>query len=162
MNKNNKIIVVCVLLLTVCVIILISIEPEETQNKIVQNSVQNVENFSAELCEYDVFVEKDSEPTTENNHKQIIVIATAYCSCEKCCGKSDGITATGTKATQGRTIAVDPDVIPYGTIVMFAGNRYIAEDCGAFSGNKIDVYFENHNDALQFGRKTIEIEIQES
>lgn len=31
---------------------------------------------------------------------------TAYCACEKCCGKSDGITASGTKATAGRTIAV--------------------------------------------------------
>ena len=37
---------------------------------------------------------------------------TAYCACEKCCGKSDGITASGTKATEGRTIAVDTRIIP--------------------------------------------------
>ena len=47
---------------------------------------------------------------------------TAYCCCEKCCGKNInhpayGITATGTKATEGRTIAVDPNVIPLGTTV---------------------------------------------
>ena len=39
---------------------------------------------------------------------------TAYCPCMKCCGKTDGITSTGTTATEGRTIAVDPLVIPYG------------------------------------------------
>lgn len=79
---------------------------------------------------------------------------TAYCPCVKCCGKCDGITATGTKAKQGRTIAVDPDVIPYGTKVMINGNEYIAEDCGgAIKDNHIDIYHTSHNDALNFGVK---------
>ena len=43
---------------------------------------------------------------------------TAYCPCARCCGKSDGITATGTLAAEGRTIAVDPRVIPYGSHVL--------------------------------------------
>ena len=77
---------------------------------------------------------------------------TAYCACARCCGKSDGITATGTVATQGRTIAVDPRVIPYGTAVSINGNTYIAEDCGgAIGGNRIDVFFDSHTDALNFG-----------
>ena len=77
---------------------------------------------------------------------------TAYCACAKCCGKSDGITATGTVATQGRTIAVDPSVIPYGTVVNINGNNYTAEDCGgAIGGKRIDVFFNNHSDALNFG-----------
>lgn len=77
---------------------------------------------------------------------------TAYCACAKCCGKSDGITATGTVATQGRTIAVDPSVIPYGTAVSINGNIYIAEDCGgAIGGNRIDIFFNNHTDAWNFG-----------
>ena len=42
---------------------------------------------------------------------------TAYCPCSACCGKNDGITATGTVATEGRTVAVDPTVIPYGTSI---------------------------------------------
>lgn len=42
---------------------------------------------------------------------------TAYCPCMKCCGKTDGITSTGTTAAEGRTIAVDPRVIPYGSAV---------------------------------------------
>lgn len=80
------------------------------------------------------------------------VIATAYCPCVECCGKSDGITASGTVAKQGRTIAVDPDIIPYGTAVEINGNTYIAEDCGgAITGNRVDIFFNDHDDALVFG-----------
>lgn len=77
---------------------------------------------------------------------------TAYCACSRCCGKSDGITATGTIATAGRTIAVDPSVIPYGSKVEINGNVYIAEDCGgSIKYNRIDIFFDSHNEALQFG-----------
>lgn len=86
---------------------------------------------------------------------------TAYCPCVKCCGKSDGITATGTKATARRTIAVDPNIIPYGTEVIIDGNTYVAEDCGgAIKGNKIDIYFDSHQTALQYGRRNVEVFIQ--
>lgn len=78
---------------------------------------------------------------------------TAYCPCEKCCGAySNGYTATGAKATQGVTIATDPDVIPLGTEVEIDGHIYIAQDVGgAVSGNRIDLYFDSHDDALQWG-----------
>ena len=77
---------------------------------------------------------------------------TAYCPCMQCCGKTDGITASGTKATEGRTIAVDPNVIPFGTEVIINGHTYIAEDKGgAIKDNRIDVYFDSHQDALEFG-----------
>ena len=82
---------------------------------------------------------------------------TAYCPCMKCCGKTDGITSTGTLAAEGRTIAVDPRVIPYGSIITIyfadgASQRYIAEDCGgAIKENRIDVFFADHQTALQFG-----------
>ncbi len=83
----------------------------------------------------------------------------AYCSCEKCCGKSDGITYSGTKAKAGRTIAVDPSVIPIGSKVHIDGIGYrIAEDVGgAIKGNKIDVFFNSHQEALDFGRQKLEV-----
>ncbi len=89
--------------------------------------------------------------------------ATAYCPCEKCCGKSDGITATGTVATEGRTIAVDPSVIPYGTAVYIDGlGEFVAEDTGgAIKGNRVDVFFADHQDALDFGRQTVTVWIIE-
>lgn len=71
-------------------------------------------------------------------HKSTMTV-TAYCPCEKCCGAySNGYTATGVKATQGVTIATDPDVIPMGTEVEIDGHIYIAQDVGgAISGNRI-------------------------
>ena len=78
---------------------------------------------------------------------------THYCPCDICCGKwANGYTATGTKATEGRTIAVDPDIIPYGTTVIIDGHEYIAEDCGgAIKGNKIDIFCDSHIEALSRG-----------
>jgi len=82
---------------------------------------------------------------------------TAYCPCSACCGKDDGITATGTQAAEGRTVAVDPNVIPYGTtieVIYPDGSRaqYVAEDCGgAIKAQRLDVFFEDHQAALKFG-----------
>lgn len=85
-------------------------------------------------------------------------VVTHYCGGACCCGAyADGITATGTKATEGRTIAVDPSVIPYGSevAVFYDDGRicyYIAEDCGAaIKGNRIDVFMDSHADALESG-----------
>ncbi len=90
--------------------------------------------------------------TTEPKTDYTTFKVTAYCACSKCCGKSDGITASGTKATQGRTIAVDPKVIPLGSTVILNGQEYVAEDVGgAVKGNRIDLYFDSHQDALNFG-----------
>lgn len=77
---------------------------------------------------------------------------THYCSCEECTGKTDGITFTGTAATEGRTVAVDPKVIPLGSEVVLNGENYIAEDIGgAIKGNRIDVYVESHEEAKELG-----------
>lgn len=86
---------------------------------------------------------------------------TAYCPCNKCCGKTDGITASGTKAMAGRTIAADTSILPFGTEIYISGDRYIVEDTGgAVKGNKIDIFFDNHEEALQFGKQQIEIFVE--
>ena len=79
--------------------------------------------------------------------------ATAYCPCSECCGKwADGLTYTETVATEGRTIAVDPDVIPLGSIVEINGVEYVAEDIGgAIKDNHVDIFFNSHQDALEWG-----------
>lgn len=78
---------------------------------------------------------------------------TAYCACPICCGEwADGVTYTGTEATAGRTVAVDPDVIPLGSSLEIDGQTYVAEDIGgAIQGNRIDIYFPDHAEALRFG-----------
>ena len=86
---------------------------------------------------------------------------TGYCRCVKCCGKSDGITSTGTKAKAGRTIAVDSSIIPYGSKVKINKKEYVAEDCGgAIKNNKIDIFFDSHEEALEFGVKYADVYIK--
>ena len=77
---------------------------------------------------------------------------TYYCACELCCDVETGITATGAPVVEGRTIAVDPRVIPYGTQVIIGGHVFTAEDCGgAIKGNHIDVYVNDHEKAQALG-----------
>ena len=99
----------------------------------------------------------------------VLFTCTAYCSCRICCGVyspevtgREAHTATGTVPQQGRTIAVDPTVIPYGTVVVIEGlGTFVAEDCGgAVKGNHIDIYFDNHEDALKFGTQRLYVYIQ--
>ncbi|QAY67471.1 3D domain-containing protein [Paenibacillus protaetiae] len=96
------------------------------------------------------------------NPKKVLknVTLTAYTADAASTGKEEGhpsfgITASGTKVTEGRTIAVDPDVIPLGWWVYIEGIGFRrAEDTGsAVNGNKIDVYFNSSSYAKKFGRK---------
>ena len=88
---------------------------------------------------------------------------TAYCPCSSCCGKwandaSVKVGAIGVPLVQGTSIAVDPRVIPYRSSVYIDGHEYKAHDCGgAIKGNRIDVYFEDHSAALNFGVRHREV-----
>lgn len=99
---------------------------------------------------------------------------TAYCSCSECCGKwannrpvdKNGneivCGSTGEKLVAGVSIAVDPDVIPYGTEVVINGHTYRAQDCGnGIKGNDIDIYMLDHDDALEFGVQYAEVFLAE-
>jgi 3D (Asp-Asp-Asp) domain-containing protein len=78
---------------------------------------------------------------------------TAYCGCSKCCGKNTGITASGAKATAGVTIAASSQ-FAFGTKLSINGHIYTVQDRGgAITGNKIDIYFDSHSEALAFGVK---------
>lgn len=91
----------------------------------------------------------------ENKKKMGKYKITAYCPCEKCSEGYKNNTSTGVKAKEGRTIAVDPSVIPYGTSVHIKGiGDFIAEDCGGdVKGKHIDIYLESHQETVEFGVK---------
>ena len=66
---------------------------------------------------------------------------TAYCGCRHCSGGWGNETSTGTTCKAGKTIAVDPKVIPYGSIIRINGQEYTAEDCGGgIKGKHIDSF----------------------
>ena len=72
-------------------------------------------------------------------------------------------TATGTIPEEGRTVAVDPEVIPYGSELIINGkDGYIAEDCGDdIKGNRLDIYMTNQPEAVTWGRQTVEVVVIE-
>ena len=79
---------------------------------------------------------------------------TAYCGCKRCSGGYGNRTATGRKAKQGRTVAVDKRKIKLGSKVKIKGKTYVAEDVGGgVKGKHIDVYFKSHKKVKQFGRR---------
>lgn len=93
---------------------------------------------------------ENEDASTERNDRVKFKL-TAYCPCKECSGKWGSMTSTGVTAREGITIAVDPNVIPYGSTVEIEGyGTYIAEDCGV-KGNQIDIYFCNHQDTVNFG-----------
>lgn len=84
---------------------------------------------------------------------------TAYCSCSKCCGKSNGITSSGKYATANHTIAA-PGNFPIGTKLKINGIVYTVEDRGgAIKGKKIDMYVNSHSEALRWGVRYLDVEL---
>ena len=79
---------------------------------------------------------------------------TFYCPCTSCCGENaQGITASGTVATEGRTVSADPNILPLGTRIYIDGyGELIVEDTGsAINGNVLDIYLSDHNRCLEEG-----------
>ena len=106
--------------------------------------------------------------------QKITLTATGYCECKICCGwkrnwrfqpvyaygpsagkpKKIGITASGTKAVKG-TIAADTKIFPYGTIIQVPGYGIgkVEDIGGAIKGRHIDLFFNSHKEALEWGRQ---------
>lgn len=88
-----------------------------------------------------------------------IFVATAYEDSEQSCGKWAQYKRTKTTTTpaQLRTVAVDPEVIPLGSLVFVSGFGWgIAEDTGRLiKGKTIDVFTLSKDDAIKFGRKNV-------
>lgn len=102
----------------------------------------------------------ESEPTPSEESEWQTFTATAYCPCEKCCGKwalnrPNGIvyTASGAIAEEGVTVAADWNILPAGTLIEIdgLGERIVQDRGGAITGNRIDLFFNSHQDALDFG-----------
>ena len=99
-------------------------------------------------------VSTSTTQSSSNVVKTMTVSATAYA--------GDSMTSTGAIPKVGRTIAVDPSVIPYGTKVYIPrfGQTFIAEDCGGgIKGNTIDIYMNTQSACKSWGVRNITLEI---
>ena len=70
-------------------------------------------------------------------------------------------TASGTMPATGRTVAVDPTVIPLGTKLHIEGiGVRIAEDTGRkIKGRKLDLFLSSMNDCTRFGVRSRQVDI---
>jgi len=83
---------------------------------------------------------------------------TAYCGCEKCCGPNAcGITASGYKIQAGDKLIAAPKNIPFSTKIYIPGYGLatVKDRGGAIQGNKLDIYFDKHQEALNWGRQKL-------
>lgn len=106
-------------------------------------------------------VSKKAPAAANSGGKEMTVTATAYTAY---CNGCSGVTATGIdlRANPGqKVIAVDPSVIPLGSKVHVEGyGTAIAGDTGgAIKGNKIDIFVPSKSEAMNFGVKTVKIQV---
>ncbi len=83
--------------------------------------------------------------------------ASGYCNCQKCSG---GYTKTysGTIPQANHTLSADLNIFPIGTKLVIDGITYTVEDKGSgVNGNRIDIYFATHAEALAFGLQTVDV-----
>ena len=87
-------------------------------------------------------------------------IVTAYCPNECCCEEyADGITASGHVIKEGDQFCAADPVIPFGMILDIEGYGIVPvlDRGGKIKGNKIDIFFWTHEEALEWGVQELEI-----
>lgn len=110
------------------------------------NQIQTQEEIAPSAIVEDVIEEEEEEMEYLGEYK-----ITYYCACMKCCGKTNGITASGEKAQAGITVAAPKD-FSFGTQLLINDHVYTVQDRGgAIKNKKIDIYCETHEEALKNG-----------
>ena len=103
---------------------------------------------------------------------EVIMNVSAYCLCEKCCGRwfKDGFNAEGVRITasgvpaKGKLIAA-PRIYPFGTIMDVPGygdGVEVQDRGGVITGNKIDLLFPSHKEALNWGRRILKVKVYQN
>lgn len=115
---------------------------------------------SEEEIKYEAVLAKWKEKQTEkwnNLPKEAFVInASAYTASADECGNNLGITASGLKVQEKRTIACPPE-FPFGAKLEIEGQgTFVCEDRGgAIKGNHIDIFVKTKKEAFAFGRQNL-------
>lgn len=156
-NKNKSKKVMCAALVLGCALTgftVTSTSVDESQDAIAA-PISTIKEFNE--AQKDIFIpapELDIVAGEEKKPDRVLVSLgeyriSAYCPCERCCGWSTGITASGTQATAGRTVAMND--VPFGTHIIIDGHEYVVEDTGGFNSKLVDVFFNTHEEALNSG-----------
>jgi 3D (Asp-Asp-Asp) domain-containing protein len=90
---------------------------------------------------------------------------TAYCPCPKCCGKySDGVTANGHVISNGDRFVAADSRFAFDTQMVIPGYNNgkvvrVFDRGGAIKGDRIDVFFNTHEEALEWGVQYLNVKI---
>ena len=104
-----------------------------------------------------VQVPVEEEPEEPEEVSLGLFTVTGYCGCDRCSG-GHNLTYSGTVPQADHTISADLDRLPLNTRVMINGIVYTVEDMGSgVDGNKIDVYYATHEEALAHGLQQAEV-----
>lgn len=120
------------------------------------NYLKTTEKYEKEIQRIKEEIEKQKQRIDKIYQGKVEIIATGYTSNLICCGKDDGITASGRKATWG-TIAMDKKY-KFGTkvyIPFFQKTFTVWDRGGLIKGNKVDIWFPTYEQALKFGVKKL-------
>ncbi len=130
---------------------------------VIKAPINKVVEVGTKKNEPEPFVPVMSFTGSESVVRQLTMNSSAYSIDYACTGKSPGmpgygITASGIRAGYG-IVAVDPSVIPLGTKLYVEGYGYAlaADTGGAIKGNKIDLCFNSYNEAVNYGRKNVQV-----
>jgi 3D (Asp-Asp-Asp) domain-containing protein len=110
----------------------------------------------------------DSKPTTSqpDEWQTVRMRVTAYCPCPKCCGEySDGQTACLHKIRPGDTFVAADKKYSFGTEMLIDGYNdgkpvKVLDRGGAINGDRLDVFFNSHKEALEWGVKYIDVKVR--
>lgn len=138
----------------------VEIEKTVLEEKVIQEPVNKIVQVNKKVTSRSSTTTRTSStPSTTAKTSGTIYKITAYCPCSKCCGKSNGITASGTKAKAGRTVAASSK-FAMGTKLNINGHIYTVEDRGgAINGNKIDIFVNTHAEALAWGVRYLPVSV---
>ncbi|MCP4607986.1 MAG: hypothetical protein GY845_04650 [Planctomycetes bacterium] len=157
--------------------------PEDDTKVQSDDSESNAEinNESNLEVESNTKVNIESNPETESNAEKsktdryfelpgeweiIQMRVTAYCPCPSCCGEySDGITANGYEIQPGDTFVAADGRYPFHTEMLIPGYSNsrpvkVLDRGGAIKGNRLDVFFATHEEALQWGVQYLEVNVR--
>ena len=96
---------------------------------------------------------RPKKPKKKKKYKHSATFVISHYCPGRCCNGSCTRTRMGTRITPGRTIAVDPNIIPLGKTVYINGHAYKAEDTGgAIKGYRIDLCVSSHAEAMRRGK----------
>ncbi len=109
--------------------------------------------------------------TADKPYIEVLMNVSAYCTCEICCGRwhKDGFNCEGVRRTasgepdRGFLVAA-PSMYPFGTMMSiegYAGGRLVPvlDRGGAIKGNKLDLLFSSHQEALEWGRRIVLVKV---